>query len=448
MTSVEFCVFDPCLSLNIPKSFHSTSHDDAPFTRHRRRNKSDRSQSYDIVKEGILITILKFRWHRMDILSIDNEFNIKINRDYVLGAISDFKLGTVLMQHRKSMLMQKAVSHEIVGRSKMNKLDLVSVLAKTIISPDALQETIILLDEDEYNLYQELMHSASSCNMEVFPYKLRFLIDRGILYCIFHGDYYEYFIPLEVKEALAELDWNYIYVTREYQHKILKYVKSAVNLYGFCKPDLVTDIYNSHHENTVTVQELTNICRFHSKNIQSFYEYNGYMISNYFEEEYLNEFDALLIKAEGKPYYIPNKEIFSRYADSLYYEITPQLLKLKLFIRKELCQSEEIASLLMDEIQLICSMEAPIQQVVDELTRRGVVLNNYDQLQKLASLMVDVYNHTRLWSNRGHTPAELNPTINDRISNDVKQHINPIKIGRNEPCFCGSGNKFKKCCGK
>jgi len=24
----------------------------------------------------------------------------------------------------------------------------------------------------------------------------------------------------------------------------------------------------------------------------------------------------------------------------------------------------------------------------------------------------------------------------------------PSKIGRNEPCPCGSGKKFKKCCGK
>ena len=23
-----------------------------------------------------------------------------------------------------------------------------------------------------------------------------------------------------------------------------------------------------------------------------------------------------------------------------------------------------------------------------------------------------------------------------------------MKVGRNEPCYCGSGNKFKNCCGK
>jgi hypothetical protein len=29
-----------------------------------------------------------------------------------------------------------------------------------------------------------------------------------------------------------------------------------------------------------------------------------------------------------------------------------------------------------------------------------------------------------------------------------KRETNPnyVKIGRNEPCYCGSGKKFKKCC--
>lgn len=36
---------------------------------------------------------------------------------------------------------------------------------------------------------------------------------------------------------------------------------------------------------------------------------------------------------------------------------------------------------------------------------------------------------------------------------DLERMLNPAlpsvskKIGRNEPCYCGSGKKFKKCCG-
>lgn len=27
-------------------------------------------------------------------------------------------------------------------------------------------------------------------------------------------------------------------------------------------------------------------------------------------------------------------------------------------------------------------------------------------------------------------------------------HLPPVKIQRNDPCWCGSGKKFKKCCGQ
>jgi preprotein translocase subunit SecA len=30
----------------------------------------------------------------------------------------------------------------------------------------------------------------------------------------------------------------------------------------------------------------------------------------------------------------------------------------------------------------------------------------------------------------------------------VKKKIPEVKVGRNDPCPCGSGKKYKKCCGK
>ncbi len=34
------------------------------------------------------------------------------------------------------------------------------------------------------------------------------------------------------------------------------------------------------------------------------------------------------------------------------------------------------------------------------------------------------------------------------LLNPPKPKIAEKKVGRNEPCPCGSGNKYKKCCGK
>lgn len=34
------------------------------------------------------------------------------------------------------------------------------------------------------------------------------------------------------------------------------------------------------------------------------------------------------------------------------------------------------------------------------------------------------------------------------ILSDLSQQAGPLKIARNQPCFCGSKIKFKRCCGK
>jgi hypothetical protein len=52
---------------------------------------------------------------------------------------------------------------------------------------------------------------------------------------------------------------------------------------------------------------------------------------------------------------------------------------------------------------------------------------------------------------RRSTPANY-PTLADRFSPGLKAVVSPQetrkkdKVGRNEPCPCGSGKKYKKCC--
>jgi uncharacterized protein len=43
--------------------------------------------------------------------------------------------------------------------------------------------------------------------------------------------------------------------------------------------------------------------------------------------------------------------------------------------------------------------------------------------------------------------AELGGTIRGLLSDAEHEPVRAVKIGRNEPCPCGSGRKYKKCCG-
>ncbi|NLS11435.1 YchJ family protein [Vibrio sp. SM6] len=45
------------------------------------------------------------------------------------------------------------------------------------------------------------------------------------------------------------------------------------------------------------------------------------------------------------------------------------------------------------------------------------------------------------------TPFEISAERKNSSMNRLQTPVANLKIGRNDPCLCGSGKKFKKCCG-
>ncbi|RLL41172.1 hypothetical protein D8M04_18035 [Oceanobacillus piezotolerans] len=70
-------------------------------------------------------------------------------------------------------------------------------------------------------------------------------------------------------------------------------------------------------------------------------------------------------------------------------------------------------------------------------------------IQALMSKIVDLMSHTRGWTLKGYTSAQLSGETNKQIQPmPTSTTKKKVKIGRNEPCPCGSGKKYKKCCGR
>ena len=63
-----------------------------------------------------------------------------------------------------------------------------------------------------------------------------------------------------------------------------------------------------------------------------------------------------------------------------------------------------------------------------------------DDANKVAQLFNDLCNNLPRWWNKGHTPKELMRRTMPRRA--------AVMPGRNDPCPCGSGKKYKQCCGK
>ena len=108
-------------------------------------------------------------------------------------------------------------------------------------------------------------------------------------------------------------------------------------------------------------------------------------------------------------------------------------------------------------------------EIIKDLNEHDAVFDGEDQLREFMNLLMDAHNNTRLIENRGHKPVELHsnnftgiPTIVPgsskaaSILGELQPQLSamgiPVELGKkvypNDPCPCGSGKKYKKCCGR
>ena len=94
-------------------------------------------------------------------------------------------------------------------------------------------------------------------------------------------------------------------------------------------------------------------------------------------------------------------------------------------------------------------MQGKPQEFVDVFNKYRIIKKE-EQIYELMNLVHEVSMNTRLLGNHGHTQAEIMELRGETPDNRTEWKKVPAsseKIGRNEPCICGSGRKYKKCCG-
>ena len=99
------------------------------------------------------------------------------------------------------------------------------------------------------------------------------------------------------------------------------------------------------------------------------------------------------------------------------------------------------------EITIIFQNGGKMKDVLKYIDTLGAQKVN-DEEHAMAPLLIAFHNSLRMWSLKGHTPAEVVSGKLDTPEDNVvsfSEHRRK-KIGRNDPCPCGSGKKYKNCC--
>lgn len=110
---------------------------------------------------------------------------------------------------------------------------------------------------------------------------------------------------------------------------------------------------------------------------------------------------------------------------------------------------------LVEECVYAIQIQEPLAKIF-EFLQSNLEIDDVTTVEEMVQHLVTLSNTTRQWVLKGYTPEEL--------SEREKPFLNPLPpipfplvqapvdrkgpVGRNDPCPCGSGQKYKKCCGK
>lgn len=180
------------------------------------------------------------------------------------------------------------------------------------------------------------------------------------------------------------------------------------------------------------------------------------------------------MRQEGVQYYIPEKDVFLKYADENYIENTPQYTAMMRYLQNSQrdlrCPPAEIVA----DLHLAMTMGDDYGSMTDNARRLGVRFDSDRDFYTYLELLIDMCRHTRQFDRRGHTPVECNAPIEDidllaagiqyegeyedgftktakLLGSALDKPRSKTLSGtssRNTPCPCGSGRKYKNCCGK
>lgn len=107
------------------------------------------------------------------------------------------------------------------------------------------------------------------------------------------------------------------------------------------------------------------------------------------------------------------------------------------------------AAEVVGQITILLQNGGEMKDVLAYIEKLGAPENKKD-LEALSPLLIAFHQSLRMWKFKGHTTTEivtgkLDPEGGDIISFEAAR-CKKGKVGRNDPCPCGSGKKYKNCC--
>lgn len=261
----------------------------------------------------------------------------------------------------------------------------------------------------------------------------------------------ELLIPMDVQEKYHKICTPDYKKERDEKWFFINCCKSACYLYGVISLKKILEIYEGYGGKTLNEKDARSQLEKYAENQEGMLLLGEYIIS---EEQLEEDSYKDILKEQGKcPYYIPeSREEFITYGQVGSQQPHEHGEKFIDFLRGSIGLDKAAAFSVFYDIQNLVRNSYPIEDLQEmllvDITYFGKKLTGAKKVKEAKNQLMNLFNCTRIILLRGHSRIEMQQKIKGKTEGKVIAFPGNKKIYPNDPCPCGSGKKYKHCCGK
>ena len=344
-------------------------------------------------------------------------------------------LAALLEKMTKDELVKVAKKYDVKGITSLKKAEVVERIREVIIKNVDLM--INSLEETSIKFLQELINYGGvkkyQCDLLI---NSNFLRNRGIVFTAsINGELYV-ILPEELRVLLKEKITKDVMTAAREKSDLIKAIAGSTYYYGVVSYSAVREILESTFNTEVTDEKI--------KELVLIGEELGY--DYVIEEDGLCHIDVensnKIVKLQKK-----NKKNICKFdKKTLIKAGVPDFMEehksgknLQRALGEMFIIDKEILKDEMDSFTISIKNEMPMEKSIN-LFLDAYEIDNEEEKNIFAYELEHLAKSIKRWSLNGYSENEITK-LEQRV-------VNEVKIGRNDPCLCGSKKKYKKCCGR
>ena len=393
-------------------------------------------------------------------------------KDQALKHEPTAKYAAALAPLPKTQLESLARALELTGVSKLNKAALAErITGKMTESADIVAEDLLTLEERDFEAIARLVESGpltleADPSDKDFARRARdFTLFPPYIFLFAHEGVFTVLVPNEIAQIVRSVDLDEVRAERARMAEVVAYAETATCYYGLIGIDEAYEQYCGLVKDPVTSGDFAGIvyranvsgeCGFELALCDDDVFLLDFTISDSClgadaDEKMAEDLDAYrdyLRKQHAAREPRPLDGLVSPEPSDRLFAI-PTAIDLRNYLDAHVPDDDNdyaFADRVMEDVLALFYEGARVSDLPADLGDLGL-MDCTDDPKTLIQLATNLYNALPAWDLYGWSSQELMERATGQ-----KTFYNPDgsvrKVGRNEPCPCGSGKKYKNCCGR